>query len=136
MKKLFAVFVVMLLILPSLFARSGPRKRWFRYDKKNEKMYPGVIISAGIRKGKRHSRFRVKFKSGSVTYSLSAGPKGWLAGKGISLAAGKRVIVRGIVFKRRRRPFLMARTISCGGRTVVLREDNGRAKWPRRKRVR
>ena len=137
MKKVAIILAVLVLGVPSLFARRGgpghgPRHR---YDVSREKVYSGVVTSVKTRKRFRGERVVANFKCRGKEYRIGLGPKKWVTSQGITIPAGSAVKIIGIKFTGRRGERIIARIINVSGKKPVkLRDTDGRPLWPRPER--
>lgn len=109
--------------------KAGRRGRRFRYDTSKEKSYSGTVKSAELKtRGRCRNRTRLLVTAtvDGKELRFSAGPKGWLAGKGITLQSGTKFEAKGVIFQGRRGTYLLVREITVNGKTVELRNKDGR----------
>lgn len=120
------------------YGRRGRSGKRFSYDLSKEQQVSGTVESVRISENRRRSQNRSysnrplrKRVVATVTVNgtrmrMSAGPEGWLTGKGISLQKGTQFQAKGIVIQTRRGKILIVREITVNNTTAALRDSTGR----------
>jgi hypothetical protein len=127
-----ALFVVAAASLGDAQVRRPERPGWPIYDAKTETTIKGTIeevetISGPGRRSAGGTHLLVNTESEKL--EVHVGPTAYLAGKQISIAKGDAVEILGSLVTLGEKPVLIARRMTKGNQTWVLRDASGRPVW-------
>lgn len=141
MNKLTILFVAALALAASVAAAAPPDPAvagWERgqaydrqYDKNLEVVVPAVVVKVekftpmeGMAEG-----MRAQVQSRGETYWVHLAPAAWLAAQKFVLGEGQQVVVTGSYQKLRDERVIFASKLERDGKTLRLREENGKPMW-------
>lgn len=123
---------LIILISAATISLSWGQNRGLRhYDPKTEVTVTGTISDvqevSGVRKGWTGTHLIVKTDAGDT--DVHVGPSSYVAGKQFSFAKGDAVEVVGSKVTMAGKEVVLAREITRGGKTLVLRNSQGIPEW-------
>lgn len=102
------------------------------YDPKNEATITGAVQEVLQQAGRRGwNSTHLVVKTDQETVLVHLGPSSYLDRQGMKLATGDTITVVGSRTTIDGKPVLIAREITSGGKTVVLRDAQGIPNWSR-----
>ena len=120
-----AVFAAALLSIATARAQSGLPK----YDLATETKMKGTIQELKLPEKGTKEAARLTLKSGDTTFDVYLCPKSFLDDMGSNLAKGDEVNLTGSKVKQDGADLILAREVSKGSDTLVLRDDKGKPVW-------
>lgn len=108
---------------------AGPTRHVF--DPATMQALAGTVLAVQPFQRMQGTRYGVRARldvDGEVVYAY-LGPQGYLASRGLSLAPGDEIELRGSVLGEDGRRIVIATEVVEGGRTVTLRDADGRPRW-------
>lgn len=123
-----------LLVLPAAWAQRGPGpgQRARIYNPANEVTVKGTVEEIKTVTGRRGwNGTHLTLKTEDKTFEVHIGPSSFLKEKEFNFAKGDQIEVTGATAKVRGSEALIAREVTKGGKTLVLRDAQGIPKWSR-----
>lgn len=108
---------------------AGPTRHVF--DPATVQTLAGTVLAVQPFQRMQGTRYGVRARldvEGEVVY-VYLGPQGYLASRGLSLAPGDEIEVSGSMLGEEGRQVVIATEVVEGGRTVALRDADGRPRW-------
>jgi len=141
MRKLYVLFAAAILLAASAAAAAPPDPAlagWERgqaydrqYDAKLEVVVPAVVVKVekftpmeGMAEG-----VRAQVRARGETFWVHLAPAAWLAAQRFELGEGQQVVITGSHVKLEGERVVIASKLERDGKTIRLREDNGRPAW-------
>ena len=100
-----------------------------KYDVATETKMKGTIQELKLPEKGAKEAARLTLKSGDSTVDVYLCPKSFLDDMGSTLAKGDEVSLTGSKVKQGDADFVLAREVSKGSDTLVLRDDKGKPVW-------
>ena len=127
------VFSALTLIAVTAFGQGMGQRRMF-YDPSTVTTITGTIQSVDTLTGRggNFQMIQLTVKDSSGTIPVHIGPAFYLDRQEISFKAGEAVVITGSKMQFNGNDFIAAAVVKYGGKTLTLRDDNGRPVWARR----
>lgn len=100
-----------------------------KYDLATETKMKGTIQELKMPEKSAKEAARITLKSGDSTFDVYLCPKSFLDDMGSNLAKGDEVNLTGSKVKQDGADLILAREVSKGSDTLVLRDDKGKPVW-------
>lgn len=100
-----------------------------KYDLATETKMKGTIQELKLPEKGAKEAARLTLKSGDATFDVYLCPKSFLDDMGSNLAKGDEVNLTGSKVKQDGADLILAREVSKGSDTLVLRDDKGKPVW-------
>src|ERR1700751_4665233 len=114
----------------SLYVTSAPAQSALpKYDLATETKMKGTIQELKLPEKGAKEAARLTLKSGDTTFEVYLCPKSFLDDMGSNLAKGDEVNLTGSKVKQDGADLILAREVSKGPDTLVLRDDKGKPVW-------
>lgn len=133
MKNILAFSAVMLMAA-AVFAQGMQGRRGqhrMMYDQSAVVTISGTIQKVDTISGRRGNFHMIQLvvKDSTGTYSVNVAPSTYLDEQKISFKEGDAVVITGAKMQFNGNDFIMAAKIVDGGKTITLRDENGRPVW-------
>jgi hypothetical protein len=126
---LFALFSVFLRVTP-VRAQKSPNAGPPKYDLKTETKMKGTVEELKLPpKGSEKEPAFLLLKSGAESIDVYLCPKSFLDDLGVSFAKGDEVTLTGSKVKQGEADLILAREVTKGNDTLVLRDEKGDPVW-------
>ena len=124
-----------LLLIGSSVLFAQPRRgmgMMSRYDKSTEAKFSGTVEDVAQAQGRRGNMgSHLALKTDSGTHDVHLGPAAYISKEGFSFAKGDQIEVLGSKITLAGKDAIIAREVTKDGKTLVLRDENGRPQWSR-----
>jgi hypothetical protein len=121
--------VLLALAVPTALAQSRRGAGAPRYDKSTETTITGVVSDVRTVAGPGQSGLHLTLDTANGPVDVHLGPAAWMTRQQFQVAKGDSLEILGSKVTVDGQPAFIARTVTRGDQTMVLRNENGIPRW-------